>query len=199
MANETGGISFDELNTWWGVRENTNKVTEEAVRRIQDNQKKAQSIGQDIKKDKATNDKFANFLTFLLSDIKSDTLIKQIYQTFFKTMQQEEDVMYTKNNRNIAFIVGMFIPFYEQESKELKLDLHYQDIRSFQENISLTTYITYIQKLIWKNQNNNNCNKEAFYKLLSYLTEYYQLIEKLSPEKVDEFESTIKKELQFFK
>ena len=49
MANETGGISFDELNNWWQIRENTNNVTEEAIRRIQDNQKKAQKT-QKIKR-----------------------------------------------------------------------------------------------------------------------------------------------------
>ena len=64
MADEVWGSGLDDINTWWQVREDTNKVTEEAVRRIQDNQKKAQQIGQDIKNDKATNGKYAKFLTF---------------------------------------------------------------------------------------------------------------------------------------
>jgi len=195
MANETGGMSFDELNSWWQVREDTNKVTEEAVRRIQDNQKKAQQIGQDIKNDKATNDKFANFLAFLLSDIKSDTLIKQLYQTFFTTIEQESEAPNIKNNRDIALIVGMFVPFYEQHIKEIQLNDHYQDIRPFEGNISLTIYIEYIKKLITKHQKHMNLKKESFAKLLSYLGEYYQLIEKLSPEKANEFEITIQKEL----
>lgn len=199
MANETGGISFDELNNWWQIRENTNNVTEEAIRRIQDNQKKAQKTQQDIKNDKANNDKFANFLAFLLSDIKNDILIKQLYQTFFTTTQQETEVPNIKNSRDIAFIVGIFVPFYEQQIKELQLNENYQDIRPFQENISLTIYIEYIKKLIIKHQKHMNIKKEAFGKLLSYLAEYYQLIEKLAPEKTLEFENTIKKELNLEK
>ena len=177
------------------MREDTNKVTEEAVRRIQDNQKKAQQIGQDIKNDKATNNKFANFLAFLLSDIKSDTLIKQLYQTFFTTIEQETEVPNIKNSRDITLIVGMFVPFYEQYIKEIQLNDHYQDIRHFEGNISLTIYIEYIKKLITKHQKHMNLKKESFAKLLSYLAEYYQLIEKLPPEKANEFELTIKKEL----
>lgn len=195
MANEAGGISLDELDNWWQVREDTNKVTEEAVRRIQDNQKKAQQVGQDIKKDKAANDKFATFLAFLLSDIQSDTLIKQFYQTFFKTIQQNSEVPQITKSRNITLIVGIFVPFYEQKIKELHLNEFYQDIRPFQDNISLTTYIEYIKKLLLHHNNNIKINKEALSKLLSYLAEYYQLIEKLPPEKVNEFEHTLKKEL----
>ena len=84
MADEVGGSGLDDINSGGQVREDTNKVTEEAVRRVQDNQKKAQQVGQEIKNDKATNGKYAKFLTFLLKDIKNDHLIKQIYHVFFK-------------------------------------------------------------------------------------------------------------------
>lgn len=90
-----------------------NKVTEEAVRRVQDDQKKAQQVGQDIKKDKATNNKLAKFLTFLLKDIKSDTLMKQIYHTFFKTRHEETDLIHLRKSMNTMVVVGMFVPFYQ--------------------------------------------------------------------------------------
>jgi glucuronate isomerase len=99
-----------------------NKVTEEAVRRVQDDQKKAQQVGQDIKKDKATNNKFAKFLTFLLKDIKSDTLLKQIYHTFFKTRHEETDLIHLRKNMNTIVVVGMFVPFYQEMIKELELE-----------------------------------------------------------------------------
>ena len=38
-------------------------------------------------------------------------------------------------------------------------------------------------------------DKEEFTKLLRYISEYYQLTEKLSPESTTEFENTLKKEL----
>ncbi len=197
MADEIGGSGLDELNAWGQVREDNNKVTEEAVRRIQDNQKKAQQVGQDIKNDKATNGKYAKFLTFLLKDIKNDHLIKQIYHVFFKTRHEETDLVHLRKNMNTIVVVGMFIPFYQEEIKELELENVYQDIFSFGEDINLTRYINYIKKLLPKHHDNINIDKQEFTKLLTQITEYYQLTEKLSNENTIEFENTIKKELAF--
>jgi len=166
-----------------------NKVTEEAVRRVQDDQKKAQQVGQDIKKDKATNGKFAKFLTFLLKDIKSDTLIKQIYQTFFKTRHEETDLVHLRKSANTIVVVGMFVPFYQPEIKELELESTYHDIRRFDGDVHLTRYIEYIKKLLPKHHDNINIDKQDFTKLLAYIAEYYQLTEKLSPDKALEFEN----------
>ena len=195
MADEVGGTGLDELSGWWEVREDVNKVTEEAVRRVQDDQKKAQQVGQDIKKDKATNNKLAKFLTFLLKDIKSDTLMKQIYHTFFKTRHEETDLIHLRKSMNTMVVVGMFVPFYQWEIKELELESIYQDIFYFDWDINLTKYINYIKQLLPKYHDNINIDKQEFTKLLTYISEYYQLTEKLSPEKAIELESTVKKEL----
>ncbi len=195
MADEVGGSNLDDINAWWQVREDTNKVTEEAVRRVQDDQKKAQQVGQDIKKDKATNGKFATFLTFLLKDIKNDNLIKQIYHVFFKTRHEETDLVHLRKNMNTIVVVGMFIPFYQDEIKELALESVYQDIFTFGEEIYLTGYITYIKALLPKHHDNINIDKQEFTKLLTQIAEYYNLTEKLSSEKAIEFENTIKNEL----
>lgn len=195
MADEGGGTGFDSINTWWEIRENTNKVTEEAVRRVQDDQKKAQQVGQDIKKDKAVNDKFAKFLTFLLKDIKNDHLIKQIYQVFFKTRHEKTDLVHLRKSMNTIVVIGMFTPFYQDEIKELGLEWHYQDIFSFNGNVDLTKYINYIKHLLPKYHDNIIIDKKDFTKLIILITEYYHLTEKLSSEKAGEFENTIKNEL----
>ncbi len=199
MTNEMGGISIDDLNAWWQVREDINKVTEEAVKRVQDDQKKAQQVGQDIKQDKATNNKFAKFLTFLLKDIKDDTLIKQVYSTFFKTRHEETDLTYIRKNMNTIVAVGIFMPFYQAEIKELELEETYQDIRNFDGTVYLTKYIEYIKQLLPKHHDNIMIEKEEFTRLLTLISEYYQLIEKLSPEKTIEFQTTLKKELSINK
>jgi len=170
-------------------------VTEEAVRRVQDNQKKAQQVSQDIKKDKTMNDKFAKFLTFLLKDIKNDHLIKQIYHTFFKTRHEETDLVYLRKSMNTIVVVGIFIPFYQKEIKELGLDNIYQDIFTFDKEVDLTKYINYIKHLLPKYHDNIVIDKVEFTKLLSNIAEYYQLTEKLSTEKNMEFEKTLKNEL----
>ena len=195
MADEVGGSGLDDINAWWQVREDTNKVTEEAVRRVQDDQKKAQQVGQDIKEDKATNGKFANFLTFLLKDIKNDHLIKQIYHVFFKTRHEETDLVHLRKSMNTIVVVGMFMPFYQDEIKELKLDSVYQDIWDFNGNVNITRYIHFVKKLLPKHHDDIVIDKKEFTKLLTIIAEYYHLTEKLSAEKVVEFENTVKNEL----
>ena len=195
MTNEVGGMGLDDINAWWQVREDTNKVTEEAVRRAQDNQKKAQQVGQEIKKDKATNDRLSKFLTFLLKEIRSDHLIKQIYQVFFKTRHQETDLVHLRKSINTMLVVGIFAPFYQNEIKELELESFYQDILTFNEEVYLTKYINYIKHLLPKYHDNVAIDKQEFTKLLTQITEYYHLTEKLSNEKTIEFEDTVKKEL----
>ena len=195
MADEVGGSGLDDINAWWEVREDTNKVTEEAIRRVQDNQKKAQQIGQEIKSDKAINGKFAKFLTFLLKDIKNDYLIKQIYQVFFKTRHEETDLVHLRKNINTIVVVGLFVPFYQDKIKELGLESIYQDTFTFDGNIDLSRYIHYIKNLLPKHHDNIIIDKQDFTKLLTQITEYYHLTEKLSRENAIEFENTIKKEL----
>ncbi len=195
MADEVGGSGLDESNLWWEVREDSNKVTEEAVRRVQDDQKKAQQVGQEIKSDKATNNKFAKFLTFLLKDIKNDHIIKQIYQVFFKTGHEETNATHSKKRMNTMLLVGMFVPFYQNEIKESELEHIYQDIFNFDGDIDLTGYIKYIKQLLPKYHDNMEINKQEFTKLLTQIAEYYHLTEKLSTENTVEFEDTIKKEL----
>lgn len=170
-------------------------MTEEAVRRAQDNQKKAQQVGQEIKKDKATNDKFAKFLTFLLRDIKSDTVIKQIYHTFFKTRNEETDLVHLRKSANSVVVVGMFVPFYQNIIEELDLQAIYQDIFNFDGEIYLTKYIQYIKQLLPKYHDDVSIDKPEFLKLLKHIAEYYELTEKLSSEKALEFENTLKNEL----
>jgi len=195
MADEIGGSALDDINAGGWVREDVNKVTEEAVRRVQDDQKKAQQVGQDIKKDKATNNNLAKFLTFLLKDIKSDTVIKQIYHTFFKTRHEETDLVHLRKSMNTIVVIGMFVPFYQEEIKKLDLESIYQDIWVFDGDVYLTKYINYIKELLPKHHDNITIDKQEFTKLLTYIAEYYQLTEKLSSEKTIEFENTITKEL----
>lgn len=197
MADEIGGMWLDSGEIGGQVREDTNKVTEEAVQRVQDNQKKAQQVQQEIKKDKATNDKLAKFLTFLLKDIKNDTVVKQIYHTFFKTKDEETDLVHLRKNINTTIIVGMFAPFYATQMKELGLVDIYQDLRDFDQDVYLTGYISYIKQLLPKYHDGVIIDRQDFISLLTSVSEYYELIEKLSTDKVGEFKDTLKKEIWF--
>ena len=60
------------ISTWiddFGpVREDSNKVTEEDVQRVQAQSKQAKQVAQQIKKDKAINNQLAKFLWILISE-----------------------------------------------------------------------------------------------------------------------------------
>lgn len=203
MADEIGGLGLDGGETGGEVREDSNKVTEEAVQRVQDNQKKAQQVQQQIKKDKDTNRKLANFLTFLLNDIKNDTLIKNIYETFFLTTNKKIDmenndteVIATKKHINIAAIVSIFAPFYPQEITHVGLQEFFEQYRNFQEEAILTTYIAYIKHINTIYDEEFTKDKKDFIELLIQISEYYELIEKMTGDKKEEFRATVKKELE---
>ena len=168
------------------------------------NQKKAQQVQQQIKKDKDINRKLANFLTFLLNDIKNDTLIKTIYETFFLTTNKKTDmenndteVITSKKNINIAAIVSIFVPFYPQEITRLGLQEIFEHIRNFQEDVMLTKYISYIKHIGTIYHEDLALDNKKFIDLLLQISEHYELIEKLSGDKKEEFRSTVQKELGY--
>jgi hypothetical protein len=96
---------------------------------------------------------------------------------------------------NTIVVVGMFVPFYQDEIKELGLDSVYQETFTFDGNIDLSRYIYYIKELLPKHHDNIVIDRQEFTKLLTLIAEYYHLTEKLSKENTIEFENTIKKEL----
>jgi len=138
------------ISTWvedYGpVREDNNKVTEEAVQRVQAQSKQAKQIAQQIKKDKAINNQLAKFLTMLMQKIDNEELIKAIVSTFFKTTDQRNQITYLRKDINIYVIVWFFVPFFLKEADELK-------IMSFYENLWVKTAWSNLEKYIlylWK-------------------------------------------------
>jgi len=138
------------ISTWvedYGpVREDNNKVTEEAVQRVQAQSKQAKQIAQQIKKDKAINNQLAKFLTMLMQKIDNEELIKAIVSTFFKTTDQRNQITYLRKDINIYVVVWFFVPFFLKEAEELK-------IMSFYENLWVKTAWSNLEKYIlylWK-------------------------------------------------
>ena len=166
MANETGGIGMEDMGG--EVREDVNKVTEEAVRRVQDNQKKAQQIAQQIKKDKDLNDKFAQFLIFLLRAINNEKLIKTLYEAFFKTKHPKTELTYIRKNINTIVIVGMFAPFYPKEIHQYQLEPFFTSLPHFSTSPTATSYIEYLKSLSQTHHDNIPMEKGA---LLDFLVE----------------------------
>lgn len=177
------------------VRENQNQVTEQDIKRVHNDQKKAKQIQWDIKKDKDQNNKLAEFLAFLLRDIQNDKLISILYQTFFKTKDQSTDIEYLRKSINSIVIVGMFVPFYKTHIEQLWLANLFDKIYDFHSVIDLKNYIEYIKKLSSKYHDNIPVDKENFLRFFVAICMEYGLVNLTKKEELQEFKAKIEKEL----
>lgn len=196
MANEIGSIG-EGMEEWWGLRQDINKVTEEAVRRIQENQKKAKQIAQQIQDDKTTNGKFVQFLQFLLRKLNNEQLIKALYEVFFKTKHPKTNVQYLRKTINTIVVVGMFAPFYHNEIQKFWLDSFFQKLATLGTVPSLTWYVQYLKALSKTYHDNIPIDKENFIDFLVELLGEYKLISKskMSEDEQKELKSSLSKEL----
>ena len=153
------------IDDWEQVRQDVNKVTEEAVKRVQDGGKQAKQIQAQIKKDKAINNNIAQFLQFLLKQIKNDDLVSYIYKTFFIVTNQKTWAKYYKKQVNNVVIVWFFAPFFGDKIEEYRLQSYYEDIK-IQGNITLASYIDYIKRLSKKHHDNIPVDKDSLLNLL---------------------------------
>lgn len=194
MANEMAGM-WDWLDVGGQVRADVNKVTEEAFRRVQDNQKKAQQIAKQIKDEKDINNNLAKFLSFILKEVKNDSIIKSVYDVFFKIKNPKTDTTYLRKSINIFVIVWLFIPFYPKQMEEMNIIWFYQDILDTNPSITLTKYINYLKKLSKKYHDNIPLDKNEFIELLTNVLQYFSLINDLDANKKQELKLNLSKEL----
>jgi len=129
------------------VREDNNKVTEEAVQRVQAQSKQAKQIAQQIKKDKAINNQLARFLSMLMQKIDNEELIKAIVSTFFKTTDQRNQITYLRKDINIYVVVWFFVPFFQKDAEDLKIMWFYENLGAKTAWTSLEKYIVYLWKV----------------------------------------------------
>ena len=145
MADITTVSSW--IDDFGPVREDNNKVTEEAVQRVQAQSKQAKQIAQQIKKDKAINNQLAKFLWMLMQKIENEELIKAIVSTFFKTTDQRNQITYLRKDINTYVVVGFFVPFFLKDAEELKILSFYENLWVKTAWSSLEKYITYLWKV----------------------------------------------------
>lgn len=139
------------ISTWiddFGpVREDSNKVTEEDVQRVQAQSKQAKQVAQQIKKDKAINNQLAKFLWILMQKIENEELIKAIVSTFFKTTDQRNQITYLRKDINTYVVVWFFVPFFLKEAEDLKIMPFYDKLGVKTAWASLEKYIVYLWKV----------------------------------------------------
>jgi len=151
----------------------TEKVSEVAVQKVQEEARQAKQVAQQLKKDKALNDKFAQFLTFLMNTITNEAIIKGIYDTFFTTVDYKTNVTYLRKNMNSIVVCWLFYPFYQEKGKELGLDKHFSNLLPPATDLSIRVYVTYLQSLSDHYHDNVPINQSHFITLLVEIIKQY--------------------------
>lgn len=195
MANETWWL-WEGLDIGGQPRSDVNKVTEEAVQRVQDQTKKAQQAHQQIQQDKKVNTSIAQFLAFLLKNIQDEKIISLLYDVFFKTKNPETWVTHLRKKINVTIIVGFFYPFYKKEADQFWISALFQDIVPLSNKIDFHGYLNYIKKLALKYHDNVALDQTYLIKLLSEITRYFEIHgKKLNEEEHASSVEQIRKEL----
>ena len=195
MANETWGL-WEGLDIGGQPRSDVNKVTEEAVRRIQDQGKKAQQVHQQIQQDKINNTAIAQFLTFLIKTIQNEHIVSLLYNIFFKTKNPETGTSHFRKKINVTVIVGFFYPFYIKEADKFGVWPLFQWLIKESGPMSFHVYIAYIKQLASKYHDNIALDQELLLKLLFEMIIYFEVHgKKLTDEEHAATIAQIKKEL----
>ncbi len=128
------------------IQQSSNKISEEAVKRVQEQGKKAKQAQKAIKDDRQTNTNIAKFLSFLLKNINNNRLTHLLYNTFFKVQHPHNNITYLRKTINSKVIAGLFIPFYTKKAQEYNIIQLYQDILT-KPIKSIEDFTTYLKKL----------------------------------------------------
>ena len=139
MVNEFWNL-WEWVDIGWAPRQDINKITEEAIKRIQEETKQAKQTHQQIQQNKKVNNKLATFLTFLINDIKEEKIISLLYELFFKTKHESTWTNYIRKKINITVIIWFFFPFYIKKATEIGINSFFEELIS-KETINLTEYI----------------------------------------------------------
>ena len=195
MGNEVWGI-WEWLDVGGQPRSDVNKVTEEAVRRIQDQSKKAQQVHQQIQDDKANNTNIAKFLSLLMESIKNDRIVSLLYDVFWKTKNPETWVTHLRKKINVTVIAGFFYPFYIKESEKIWVSGLFDTLLSEKWPMDLHIYINYIKRLAAKYHDNIALDQDHLLKLLLEIIKYFKVHGKDTPQEEESITiSKLKKEL----
>ncbi len=169
MVNE-GWWIIDGIDAWEWVRKDTNKVTEQDVKRAQSDWAQAKKVQDQIKKKKIENNDIANFLAFLLKTIKNEQIISSIYNTFFKVTDSKTNISYLRKSMNNLVIVWFFAPFFPKELEKFGLKTYFQDFCKLDwKLLSFGEYIIYIKKLSKKYHDNVPINQWQLLELLALI------------------------------
>ena len=168
MAEEVVWI-IESWETWWNLKE---WVTEADVQKVQENARKAKKVAQQLQQDKKQNNQLANFLSFLLSKISNERIIKWLYDTFFITIDPKTNIPYFRKSMNNIVIVWLFYPFFTEKANETWVSHYYEKLNNSWAK-TIEWYITYLQELSDNYHDDIPINQDSFIELLAEILKEY--------------------------
>ncbi len=197
-------MSFDEL--WWLWQQiDTNTTNNEWTEKVTDAMKEAVAeqarqwklIAWQIAGSKAQNNAFAKFLTFLLSQIKSENLISILYNLFFTTKDPYHGTIYIRKSSNYPIIVGLFVPFFWDKIIEYKMQSLYNTLYDPKMIINPTNYLVYLKRLANVMHDNIALDQELLLQCIMEIYKEFHIIDPqaLTDEKYEQIHALIKQEL----
>ena len=197
MPNESAWTIW-WLDTWEWVRKDSNKVTEQDVKRAQSDSSQAKKVQTQIKKQKITNNNIANFLSFLFKTIKNENILSSIYNTFFKVTNKRTNTSYIRKSMNNIVIIWFFVPFFPKEVENFWLKNYFQDICKLNgKQLTLNEYILYIKKLSKKYHDNIPIDQDHLLELLALIVlEFWISNESLNADWIKKIKNDLIKKLK---
>lgn len=168
MAEEVVGV-IESWESSWSLNE---WVQESEVQKVQENARQIKKIAQQLKQDKQQNNQLANFLSFLLSEITNDNIIKWLYDTFFITVDPKTNIPYFRKSMNDIVVVWLFYPFFLEKAQEIWVDHFYSKLVCAWEK-SIWWYMAYLQDLSTNYHDNIPVNQTTFVQLLVEIIKEY--------------------------
>ena len=155
-----------------GVRKDLNQIGEDAIAQAQEQARQAKKIAGQIQKDKAINFQFAKFLSFLLGEIKNEAIIKEMYETFYKTINPKNNITYLRKDANTMVMAGFFVPFFIQDAQRFGILPAYSRLEP-EHTKTLSEYVAYLGKLSSTYHDNIPINQSAFINLVVLIATHY--------------------------
>lgn len=197
-------MSFEEI--WWlwqqldtGSSNNewTEKITDAMKEAVAEQARQSKAIAGQIAGSKAQHNAYAKFLIFLLSQIKSETLISILYNLFFVTKDTYHGTKYIRKSSNYPVIIGMFVPFFWDKIIEYKMQSLYSTLYDPTMTITPTNYLIYLKQLASSMHDNIALDQELLLQCIMEIYKEFHIIDPqaLTEEKYEQIHALIRQEL----
>lgn len=197
-------MSFEEI--WWlwqnidnGGNNNewNEKITDAMREAVAEQARQSKAIAGQISGSKAQHNAYAKFLTFLLWQIKSDELIRILYNLFFTTKDPYHGTKYIRKSSNYPVIIGMFVPFFRDKIIEYKMQSLYWALYDPTMIINPTSYLIYLKQLASSMHDNIALDQQLLLECIMEIYKEFHIIDpqSLTEEKYEQIHALIKQEL----